>query len=107
MGKVLSEDDVRRIVEAAYRILERVGFVAESERVRSLLIEAGCRYNPSDGRIRMPREQRKSFWFSKPMSDRRTRHQKSPARTSIQNLLVQTAMVPSPPGAAQLCERCR
>jgi len=56
MGRTLRDDDVARIADAAFEILDTVGFLADNERARSLLLDAGCRVESADGRIRMPRD---------------------------------------------------
>jgi len=56
MGRTLADEDVIRIAEAAFEILETVGFLVDSERAVSLLVDAGCRVDRADGRVRMPRE---------------------------------------------------
>lgn len=55
MGRVLSDGDVNRIVDAAFEILATVGFIADNERARSLLNDVGCTVDAATGRVRLPR----------------------------------------------------
>ena len=56
MGRVLDDDQVGRIADAAYEILETVGVLVDNERARSLLLDAGCREAPGSRRLLMPRD---------------------------------------------------
>ena len=56
MGRVLSEDDIDRIADAAFDILQTVGFIADNERALSLLHDAGCTVDRGAKRALMPRD---------------------------------------------------
>lgn len=53
---MLSVDDVTRIADAAFEILETVGFIADNPRALDLLHDAGCAVDRGTKRVRMPRE---------------------------------------------------
>jgi trimethylamine--corrinoid protein Co-methyltransferase len=55
MGRILTDEQIAAVADAAFEILETVGCRVDNERALSLLAEAGGRVDRATSRVRLPR----------------------------------------------------